>query len=457
MTTFAALGVRSRTVETLRRSSIEDALPVQREAIPPLLQRRDVVIQSPTGSGKTLAYLVPLVERLAGHRTAGPRALVVTPTRELASQIAGVLRTVDPGLRVALLIGGVGYGPQTSALRNATDVVIGCPGRILDLAERGVARLAAIEFLVLDEADEMLDQGFARDVERIIALTQQNSEQGIARQTVLASATMPEWVQTMVARHLVDPVRVAVAREQEPVLQHGLVRVGRDERVAMLSTLLRRHGESAIVFHRTKHGAAKLARDLGRLGHRALALQGNLSQNARARAIADFRNRRADVLVATNVAARGLDVAHVSLVVNVELPETPEWLTHRIGRTARNGAPGTALTFLGDDDMEKWGRLQRLGAPALRWVDRDALVGSGEMVFLDTPVVTRPGNTRPASGGRGTGPSRWRSPASRGQRPMPRGPRPGRPAPQARDTRPTGPGMAARRTGGRPGRVDRPA
>ena len=424
MTTFAELGVRPRTAETLRRSSIEHALPVQRDAIPPLLQRRDVVVHAPTGSGKTLAYLVPIVERLAGHRTAGPRALVVTPTRELAAQIAGVLRTVDPGLRVALLVGGMGYGPQTGALRNAADVVIGCPGRILDLADRGVARLSGVEFLVLDEADEMLDQGFARDVERIIGLTPARGADGIARQTVLASATMPQWVQTMVARHLVDPVNVVVEREQEPLLQHGLVRVGREERVSMLSALLHRHGESAIVFHRTKHGAAKLARDLGRLGHRALALQGNLSQNARDRAIADFRNRRADVLVATNVAARGLDVAHVSLVVNVELPETPQWLTHRIGRTARNGAEGTALTFLGDDDMEKWRRLQRLGAPALRFVDRDVLVDSGELVFLEAPVVAPPRRVRPAAvDARGSARPRWRgaSPQRRRTSPAPRG------------------------------------
>ena len=428
MITFAHLGVRPRTVETLRRSSIEHALPVQRDAIPPLLRGGDVVVHAPTGSGKTLAYLVPMVERLAGHRGAGPRALVVTPTRELASQIAGVLRTVDPGLRVALLIGGAGYGPQTAALRNAADVVIGCPGRILDLAERGVARLARIEFLVLDEADEMLDQGFARDVERIIGLTPQRGVDGAARQTVLASATMPAWVQAMVARHLVDPVRVVVEREQEPLLHHGLVRVGHDERVSMLSALLRRHGESAIVFHRTKHGAAKLARDLSRMGHRALALQGNLSQNARDRAIAAFRNRHADVLVATNVAARGLDIPHVSLVVNVELPETAQWLTHRVGRTARNGAQGTALTFLGDDDMEKWRRLQRLGAPALRWVDRDVLVDSGELVFLEAPAAAQPRRARPAPGvGRGVARAPWRSASPRPRSTTPQGHRRSRP------------------------------
>ncbi len=428
MTPFADLGVRSRTVEALRRTSVETALPVQRDSIPALLQGRDVVIEAPTGSGKTLAYLVPMVERLSGHRKTGPRALVVTPTRELASQIAGVLRTVDPGLRIALLVGGIGYGAQLSALRSSADVIIGCPGRILDLAERGAAHLGRIELLVLDEADEMLDQGFARDVERILALTPaRHDDSGTARQTVLASATMPAWVQTMITKHLHDPARVVVEREQEPLLQHGLVRVGREERVAMLSALLHRHGDSAIVFHRTKHGAAKLARDLGRLGHRTGALQGNLSQNARDRAIADFRSRRTDVLVATNVAARGIDVAHVGLVVNAELPETPQWLTHRVGRTARNGNEGTALTFLGDEDMEKWQKLRRLGAPALRWVDRDSLLDSGTLVFLDAPVAPQPQRgqrpqrvTRSAGAPGGGAASRHRRAPARRGRPAPR-------------------------------------
>jgi ATP-dependent RNA helicase RhlE len=441
MTTFADLGVRPRTVETLHRTSIHDALPVQRDAVPPLMRGADVVIAAPTGSGKTLAFLVPLVEKLVEHRRGGPRALVITPTRELASQIAGVLATVDQSLRVALLLGGVGYGPQINALRRGVDVVVGCPGRILDLAERGVARFDMVEYLVLDEADEMLDQGFAHDVERIIAMTPRAAE----RQTVLASATMPAWVQTMIAKHLVDPERIVVEREQEPLLRHGLVKVGRDERVSMLSALLFRHGDSAIVFHRTKHGAAKLARDLTRLGHRTCALQGNLSQNARDKAIDSFRRRQADVLVATNVAARGLDVAHVALVINVELPETSGWLTHRVGRTARNGAEGTALTFLSDDDMEKWGKLRRQGAPALRFVDRATLLETGALTFLDAPA---PGEhqgrapQRAAAPGHARGRQRNGSPwgARAGGAPSgQRNGRPGRPQHAGATTRPASP------------------
>jgi ATP-dependent RNA helicase RhlE len=390
VTTFAELGVRPRTLESLTRQGIHEPLAVQAATIPALLRRKDAVIEAPTGSGKTLAFLLPLVERLAGHGRDGIRALIVVPTRELANQIQSVLRGIDPQLRTALIIGGVGYGSQTSALRNSCDVVIGCPGRILDLAGQGAARFDRLQYLVLDEADEMLDQGFAPDVERIIALTPTRS-----RQTVLASATMPDWVQRMIDKHLVDPEFVRVAAD-EPTLEHGLVRVSRENRVDVLSRLLRRHGGSAIVFHRTKHGAKKLARDLTRHGHRSSELQGNLSQNARDRAIAAFRSGESDVLVATNVAARGIDVSHVGLVVNYELPESALWLTHRVGRTARNGNAGRALTFLSEDDAEKWRKLRRTGAPDLVWVDDAALIATGEMRRVAAPAFATAATSQPA-------------------------------------------------------------
>lgn len=378
VTTFADLGVRVRTLSALTSKRITEPLPVQKVSIPPLLAGRDAVIEAPTGSGKTLAFVIPMVERLHGHRRGDPRALIVVPTRELAAQIITVTRSVDRDLHTALLIGGTGYGTQLSALRSDADVVVGCPGRILDLAGRGALRLAAVRLLVLDEADEMLDQGFARDVERIIALSPQ-CRGPRARQTVLASATMPDWVQRMIDRHLVEPVRVTVAAGGEPDLEHGLVRVARDDRLQVLSRLLRRQRGSAIVFHRTKHGARQLSRALAREGHRSIELQGNLSQSARDRAIAEFRSCRSDVLVATNVAARGLDVDHVQLVVNYELPESAQWLTHRIGRTARNGAKGRALTFLSDGDLDQWRKLRRGGVPDLPWVDLDDLLTTGEL------------------------------------------------------------------------------
>jgi superfamily II DNA/RNA helicase len=340
------------------------------------LSRLDAVIEAPTGSGKTLAFLVPLVERLAGHRKDGVRALIIAPTRELATQIGMVLGTIDPALRVALVYGGVGYGKQLSALRNFPDVVIGCPGRILDLVGQRVLKFDRVEYLVLDEADEMLDQGFAPDVERIIALAPKEN-----RQTVLASATMPAWVQTMIAKHLTEPVRVRVIAEVTPALEHGLLAVPHGAKIDTLDKLLRAEKGQTIVFHRTKHGAKKLTKDLTKLGHFAGELHGNLSQNARDKVVSQFRRGDSWVLVATNVAARGIDVANVGLIVNFELPDTPQWLTHRVGRTARNGADGRALTFLSEEDRGQWQKLRRLGAPDLPHVDSDRLLADGEWVY----------------------------------------------------------------------------
>ena len=395
MTTFADMGVRPRTLQALQEARITSPLPIQAEAIPVLLTGRDVVAEAPTGSGKTLAFLIPMVERLAGHRRdGGARALVVAPSRELANQISAVLRTVDKGLRVALLYGGVGYGSQLNALRFSPDVIIGCPGRILDLAAQGRANLSAVEYLVLDEADEMLDQGFAPDVERIIALTPSSGER--RRQTVLTSATMPSWVKTMIDRHLHDPVSVKVSLEGEPTLEHAILHMEKASKVDTLSKLLRRHQGSALVFHRTKHGAKNLTRDLNARGHRSVELQGNLSQNARDRAVAMFRSGQADVLVATNVAARGLDISHVAVVVNFELPETPQWLTHRVGRTARNGAAGRAFTFLTNEDAEKWRKLRRLGAPELPGADTDHLLSTGDIKLIAAPPIGVPERRPPA-------------------------------------------------------------
>ncbi|MHB8717491.1 MAG: DEAD/DEAH box helicase [Candidatus Dormibacteria bacterium] len=401
MTTFVALGVRSRTSDSLARHRIDTATPIQRDAIPPLLGGGDAVIEAPTGSGKTLAFVVPMVERLAGHRGHGARALVVTPTRELAMQVAGVIRTVDAQLRVATIIGGVGYGGQTSALRNGPDVVVACPGRLLDLAERSIARLGSIEYLVLDEADEMLDQGFARDVERIIGLCP-TATSAARRQTVLASATMPAWVRALIDKHLVSPALIRSAAESAPNLEHGILRVRQADKIDVLANLLRQQRElrsQTIVFHRTKHGAKKLTRELERRGFSAAELQGNLSQNARDRAIGSFRSNHTEVLVATNVAARGIDVLNVGLVINAELPESAQWLTHRVGRTARNGAAGRAITFLSESDGEQWGKIRRQGAPTLPEIDATALLETGSWTLTAVPetAVRSPRSTARSS------------------------------------------------------------
>src|SRR6184192_2694697 len=228
--------------------------------------------------------------------------------------------------------------------------------------------------MVLDEADQMFDAGFAPDVERIIGLT-------YSPQTVLASATMPGWVSRMIEKHLRDPLRVKVVAEGASLLEHGLVRTETGLKLRLLSDILKKQS-AAIVFGRTKHGVRKLNRDLLRLGHNSVELQGNMAQVARDRVMESFRNRRADVLVATNVAARGLDLTHVGLVVNYELPESAEAMTHRVGRTARNGNTGRALTFITTTDHEKWDKLRRQGAPALRTLDSALLARDGDWAYL---------------------------------------------------------------------------
>ncbi|MFZ0216326.1 MAG: DEAD/DEAH box helicase [Candidatus Dormiibacterota bacterium] len=382
MNTFAEAGISARTLAALAGQGIETPVEVQAGSIPDLLQGRDVVMEAPTGSGKTLAFLLPMIERMSGQ-AAGPRGLIVTPTRELALQNDQVFKSLDTDLKDALLYGGVGYATQTQALKQGADVVIGTPGRILDMVQRKLLSLSRVEYLVLDEADEMLDVGFAPDVERIMGLTWQP-------QTVLASATMPEWVTRMIDRHLQDPTRVRVQPPEESALEHGLAHVQRTEKLDVLVRLLRQFDGSAIVFGRTKHGVGKLHTELRRRGLQSMQLQGNLGQTARDRTMAAFREGGVDVLVATNVAARGLDVSHVGLVINYELPDTPQWLTHRIGRTARMGGRGWALTFITPEDHVLWSRLRRQGAPHLEAVDLPRLLEDGEWTYNEASIPERP-------------------------------------------------------------------
>lgn len=398
MQTFSEAGVSARLAAALDRQKITTLNSVQSEAIPALLEGRDVVIQSPTGSGKTLAFLLPFLERFK-HGAPGPQGLIVTPTRELAIQVDSVLRSLDTGVRGALLYGGVGYHTQTQALRRGADIVIGTPGRILDMFEKKLFSLSRVQYMVLDEADQMFDAGFERDMERIIGLT-------YSPQTILASATMPEWVSRTIDKHMRDPLIINVIAEGPSLLEHGLVRTDRGLKLRLLSDILHQH-EAAIVFGRTKHGVRKLNTELLRMGHRSVELQGNMAQTARDRVMESFRNRRAKVLVATNVAARGLDISHVEIVVNYDLPDTAEAMTHRIGRTARNGSAGRAVTFITADDNENWAKLRRQGAPALRTVDASALAREGGWRYLE--------NEAPPPARNGSGPSR--SGASRRRRP----------------------------------------
>ena len=359
-TSFADLGAHPRAVEILAAMGIEAPTLIQARAIPPLLAGRDVIGQSRTGSGKTIAYGLPLIERM-DPRLRRMQALVLVPTRELAGQVAGVLLSIGAsrGLRVAQLIGGRSYVPQREALRMGAQIAVGAPGRVLDHLRQGTLDLSHLTFAVLDEADQMLDAGFAPDVERLLSAMPEH------RQLALFTATLPEMTTQIAQRFLHDPVSVdAGTPESRPAstITQIAYTMPREQRLTALMALLDRRREASgttLVFGRTKHGVDKLARQLIARGYPVAALHGNMSQNARDRVLTDFRSGRSPMLVATNVAARGLDVLSIEQVINYELPESAELFTHRVGRTGRMDNTGEAITLLAPDDMAQWRRFQR--------------------------------------------------------------------------------------------------
>ena len=382
---FSSLPIRPATAAALARMNITEPTPIQAATLPQLLAGRDVIGQARTGSGKTLAFLIPSIE-LVDSRQAEVQVLVLTPTRELAVQIEQVLNELnrDRGFRSTVIFGGRAAGPQIVALRRGAQIVIGTPGRILDLINRGELHLESVRFLVLDEADEMLDRGFAPDVERILAHTPRE------RQTALFSATVPAWVAQTAEKHLRRPITVEIDHgvENDPATTHVAFDLPDDDKLSALRELLDLRGEgSIIVFGRTKHGVKKLARKLEQDGYPVGALQGNLSQNARDRVMQQFRDGEIQILVATNVAARGIDITSVDQVINLDLPESPELLTHRVGRTGRMGREGRAITLLAPQDSTKWRELARaLGSqiPRVNW--RGARAALGYDSRTSTPV-----------------------------------------------------------------------
>jgi ATP-dependent RNA helicase DeaD len=337
--------------------NIDTPTPIQERAIPLMLDGRDLIAQAQTGSGKTLAFGLPLIEH-CNPRHKDTQALVLTPTRELARQVGDVLTDLAAGtaLRVTLVYGGRPYGPQEKDLAAGAQIVVGTPGRVLDHLKRGTLQLRWLRTLILDEADEMLDRGFAPDVERILAMTPRK------RQTALFSATTPPWVKTIAGKHLTDPEVIEAEPEDgfEPDIDHVVMEVYREDKFQVLERLLREPVDgTTVVFGRTKHGVRNLGRRLERAGFRVAVLQGNLNQQQRDRAIEQFRSGKVPVLVATNVAARGLDILHIGRVINFELPETHELFTHRVGRTGRMGRSGQAITMVNAVDLPKWLSIER--------------------------------------------------------------------------------------------------
>ena len=385
MPSFPDFGLRRSSLDALRRMDIHTPTPIQAESIPHLLQGRDVIAQAQTGSGKTLAFALPIME----HMEPGQRhtqALILVPTRELARQVASVFEDVskNSGVRVTLLYGGVGYEPQERALRNGTQVVIGTPGRVLDHLKRRNLRLDGLRVLILDEADEMLDRGFAPDVDRILAMTPRS------RQTALFSATTPDWVHRIAAKHLNSPeiIYTRTIDEEEPDIEHVVMETFREDKFQVLIKLLKEPLDgTTVVFGRTKHGVRNLGGKLAAQGFRVSVLQGNLGQNQRDQQVEHFRSGKTEILVATNVAARGLDILHIARVINYDMPDTQELFTHRVGRTGRMGRSGQAITLMAATDLSKLQEIERgLGRKLPRVGSSQAMDGSAPIAVVAAPV-----------------------------------------------------------------------
>lgn len=427
---FSTFGLHGCILANIKALGYETPTPIQEQAIPPVLEGRDMIGLAQTGTGKTAAFMLPIVQRLmkraSGGKKKGVRSLIIAPTRELAEQIAESARALGrkTAMRVATIYGGVGYSPQIRNLRNGANCVVACPGRLLDHINQGTIDLSGVEVLVLDEADHMFDMGFLPDLRKILSHLPKE------RQTLLFSATMPSSIEALAQDVLHDPARVTVGRiAPAATVSHTAWPVAQHLKTKLLLGLLGAHDGTTLVFTRTKHKAKQLAEQLERHGHTAASLQGNLSQNKRQSTLKAFKNGRYRVLVATDIAARGIDVSRVAHVVNYDLPDTPEAYTHRIGRTGRAERKGMAHSLTTRDDMRMLRQVERLiGKP----LERKTLEGFNYDV--------------PSPDGRGDRPQRWNSRPSRAPREEGRSnaaPRGGRPSRKGREQGEAGHGAEA--------------
>ena len=360
---FAALGISGALLKATANAGFTEPKPIQEQAIPAQLDGRDVLGIAQTGSGKTAAFALPILAAIVGaHGKRQPRtakALVLAPTRELAVQIEETVRALSKGLHIstALVLGGVSRGTQVRRLAQGVDVLVATPGRLVDLVREGDVTLAETRFLVLDEADRMLDMGFLPDVRRLAKATHPQ------RRTALFSATMPIEIAKLADGLLKDPIRVEVAPQGTAAgeIAQSVVMARTKQKRKVLSDMLADEAmRSVIVFARTKHGADRVTRDLERDGFEAAVIHGNKSQNARQKALNGFRDGKVRILVATDIAARGIDVPGISHVVNFDLPDEAESYVHRIGRTGRNGADGIAITLCDPAEQAKLRQVERI-------------------------------------------------------------------------------------------------
>lgn len=407
---FDSLGLRAELLRAVQEQHYETPTPVQHEAIPAVLRGEDLLAAAQTGTGKTAGFILPILQRLmlrspaSGFRPV--RALVVVPTRELAMQVGECARTYGAHLplRSTTVFGGVGMGPQLDALRKGQDIVVATPGRLLDHVVRKTINLGQVETFVLDEADRLLDMGFIHDIRRLISALPGK------RQNLLFSATFSDSIKTLADRMLNRPRRIEVALQNSAAenVSHHIYHVERDRKVELLAELIHRGGwTQTLVFSRTKHGANKIAQKLERAHLTSAAIHGNKSQSARTRALTSFKQGDVRVLVATDIAARGLDIDGLPHVVNFDLPNVPEDYVHRIGRTGRAGASGDAVSLVGAEDMPLLRAIEKLLGERLPVRELTGV----EYVHKNNPrSVPAPKNAKPAARarrhdrGRGAGP-----------------------------------------------------
>ena len=420
---FADLGLRPEILRAVARAGYETATPIQAQAIPAALDGQDLIACAQTGTGKTAAFLLPILQRLgSGRPCRPPRALVVTPTRELAAQITEAARQYGCYLRLrsTVVFGGVGMEPQERRLRGGLDLLVATPGRLLDHLGRGHARLDRVETVVLDEADRMLDMGFLPDVRRILEALPES------RQNLFFSATMPDEIERLIRRTATNPTVIEVTRRATPVdaIRQVVHPVAMTSKKDLLKTLLERADMGpTLVFTRTKARADQLARRLEKSRRQVAAIHGNKSQGARTRTLAGFRDGRIDTLIATDIAARGIDVEGISHVINFDLPHVPEDYVHRIGRTARAGSSGHAVSLAAPEEGQQLAAIERLVGSA---IPRETVAGFDAALDVTAPArrrrTPRPKrrSRRPGGGGhaRTAGPDKAGAPARPRRRPV---------------------------------------
>ena len=442
MTGFADLGLSPNLLKALEKTTLKTPTPIQAQAIPHIMQGADLMGLAQTGTGKTAAFGLPLLHRLLdlGHPP-GPknvRALILAPTRELATQIKDNLEVFTKGtaVKVTMVVGGASLFKQAQALSRGTDVLVATPGRLIDLLERGDVSLEKCGYLVLDEADHMLDMGFIHSLRKIA------KHIPLKRQTLLFSATMPKDIEEIAETYLRNPVRVQVAPPGKPVerISQGVHYIPNGDKAKLLEDYLKKHpGEQALVFGRTKHGSEKLMKLLATWGFKVGSIHGNKSQNQRDRTLGEFRAGELDILVATDVAARGIDIPTVRHVYNYDMPNVPENYVHRIGRTARAGAEGSSISFCAPAEMGELQAIEKLLRKPL------PVVGGAPWAADVVAAAPKPGQNRGQRPGRPGG-------QKKGSQPSAPGAKPHRPGQKPHGARPQGGQFSPQRgQGGKPG------